>query len=588
MKKLYSLIAVACLALNAHAAPLCTPTFTSSASSCSTYMMNISQFHLSGSSGTIFDTSGCDGSGYLNCMYMSCSVAPAASYTASIATGTSTYMMNCQTWIDFNDDSTYQTTETVGGLNNYSGPTAVTYTIAIPATAATGTHLMRTLSAYYGSSASYPSLNPCGGYYYGEARDYKITISGSSSSCSGTPSGGTATASASSSCGTYGLTLTNTGYTSGTGISLQWQSSPTGTSSWSNISGATNATEYMPAPTATTYYQCVVTCSSSSISANSTTSSLVLDRVAGHISYSAAAPDTLSLKVWLIYHNTSAGTLTAVDSVITCLDSLSPYYEFNAMGTGNYLVKAQSLDYTSSTPGTSGFVPTYGASSTHWSGGTTVSHTAGSTDTLHITRAYGTVTSGPGFIGGYISSGAGKGTASDIPAANMLVYLQNASSGVVTFTYTNASGNYAFSGVANGTYTIYPEVLDYTTTPSATLTLSAGHETINAVNFKQYNNSKTIKPVVSAIPTVTGYSPFGIYPNPVNDVLNISWGSQNFGNADVTILDITGREVYSQALNITAGTDSTPIDLRAISNGIYILKIQSAAINHTQKLEIAH
>ncbi len=588
MKKLYTIVLLSFLATATKAATLCIPSFYSSTASCSAYHMNISLFAINGSSGTIIDTAGCDGSGYLNQTALSCTLAPGGSYTATIGTGSTAYTMNSQTWIDFNDDSTFQSTESVGGINTYSGSAAATYTISLPTTAAAGSHLMRVLATYAGGGIYYPSINPCSGYYYGEGRDYRVTIGSGSGGCTGTPTGGTSTTTPYAVCGTHGLMLSNTGYTTGSGISLQWQSSPTGSSSWTNISGATSSIEYLASPAATTYYQCVVTCSGSGMSASSSSSSISLDRIAGHIDYSATAPDTLSLKVWLIYHNTSAGTLTAIDSVVTCLDSLNPYYEFNTMGTGNYLVKAQSLDYTSSTPGASGFVPTYGTSNAHWSGGTTVAHTAGNVDSLHITMVYGTVTAGPGFIGGYISSGAGKNTATDVPAANMLVYLKNTTSGVITFVYTDASGNYSFTSLANGSYVIYPEALDYTTTPSATLTLAAGHESITGINFKQYNNSKTIKPVATAIHNVQANAQFNVYPNPAHDALTITWDAQYRSNADIIITDVTGRTAYNQTVDLSTFPGTTVIDTKAFASGIYFVKVKSDNINYFEKLLIQH
>ncbi|MCZ2356551.1 MAG: T9SS type A sorting domain-containing protein, partial [Bacteroidia bacterium] len=88
--------------------------------------------------------------------------------------------------------------------------------------------------------------------------------------CSGTPTAGTASVTPTGFCGATNPTLTLSGYTVAGGITFQWQSSPNG-SSWTNISGATTASYSAPPITATTYYRCVVTCTNSSLSANSTT-----------------------------------------------------------------------------------------------------------------------------------------------------------------------------------------------------------------------------------------------------------------------------------------------------------------------------
>ncbi|WP_222165341.1 T9SS type A sorting domain-containing protein [Edaphocola aurantiacus] len=86
--------------------------------------------------------------------------------------------------------------------------------------------------------------------------------------CSGTPVAGTASSNKTAVCGSDSVLFTLSGGASGTSISYQWQSSPNGTSSWTNISGATGLT-YKGFVSSTTYYRAVTTCTGSGLSANS-------------------------------------------------------------------------------------------------------------------------------------------------------------------------------------------------------------------------------------------------------------------------------------------------------------------------------
>uniref|UniRef100_UPI004047341D beta strand repeat-containing protein n=1 Tax=Flavobacterium sp. TaxID=239 RepID=UPI004047341D len=81
--------------------------------------------------------------------------------------------------------------------------------------------------------------------------------------CSGTPTPGNTISSSTSvaSGSTVNLSLQNS--TTGSGVTYQWQSAPTSTGTWTNISGATAAT-YTATVTANTWYQCIVTCSGNS------------------------------------------------------------------------------------------------------------------------------------------------------------------------------------------------------------------------------------------------------------------------------------------------------------------------------------
>jgi hypothetical protein len=89
----------------------------------------------------------------------------------------------------------------------------------------------------------------------------RITISGSitpAGSCTGA-AGGTAAAATSAFCGSGNTTINITGGSAGSGISYQWQSSADGTT-YTDISGETNASYVAPSLSATTYYQAVTTC----------------------------------------------------------------------------------------------------------------------------------------------------------------------------------------------------------------------------------------------------------------------------------------------------------------------------------------
>ncbi|MFM7671831.1 MAG: gliding motility-associated C-terminal domain-containing protein [Bacteroidota bacterium] len=86
--------------------------------------------------------------------------------------------------------------------------------------------------------------------------------------CAGAPTAGTANASPIFACAGQTINLNLSGQTIASGVTYQWQSSSDNTN-WNNITGATSAF-YSTTQLATTYYRCVVTCSNSSQSANST------------------------------------------------------------------------------------------------------------------------------------------------------------------------------------------------------------------------------------------------------------------------------------------------------------------------------
>ncbi len=303
--------------------------------------------------------------------------------------------------------------------------------------------------------------------------------------------------------------------------------------------------------------------------------------ISGYISYTGT-PAAGDFTIWLVQFNPSDSSITATDSMLNCVNVGMPYYEFMDKPAGNYMVKAK---LNGSVPGTSGYIPTYSLSSPTWDTAATLSHSVFA-DTMHINMIYGTVPPGPGFISGFVYSGAGKNTSSSVPVANMTIYLKNAAGHVVTYVVTGTDGSYSFHGIAEGSYSIYPESYKYYTTPSATITLAPGNDTARAINFKQHTTFGTITPYdFTKVPqpsvNATGIS---IYPNPTSGNLNIQWSNQAIGKSTITITDMTGREVYTSSLDINKPSGQFNFDLNEVVDGIYMVTIKSDKIFYSGRL----
>ena len=193
----------------------------------------------------------------------------------------------------------------------------------------------------------------------------------------------------------------------------------------------------------------------------------------------------------------------------------------------------------------------------------------------------GTLTSGPGFIGGNVNQGANKGTANGIAGLN--VFLVDGSGNVIAFTETDANGAYSFSNIPAGAYGVAPENLNYATTP-ATLNITASKPNVTGVNFERSHSAKTIVPVASGIANVANNGlEYAIFPNPAADVVTISWNKQANANANISITDISGKTIYTRTSTMSA---NTTIDVSALQAGLYFLNVSSNAGSSTQKLTI--
>jgi hypothetical protein len=173
-----------------------------------------------------------------------------------------------QVYIDYNQDGDFLD---AGELCYYQpvnagGDQTLTGNFVVPPTASVGVTRMRIVNVNYGTPGTYNYATYT--YYYGETEDYCITIS-IPPPCAGTPTPGNTIANPTSIFAGQTTVLTLQNSTSGTGITYQWQSGSTATGPWTNITGATSYT-YTATPTATTWYQCIVTCTNGPSSGTST------------------------------------------------------------------------------------------------------------------------------------------------------------------------------------------------------------------------------------------------------------------------------------------------------------------------------
>lgn len=76
-----------------------------------------------------------------------------------------------------------------------------------------------------------------------------------------------------------------------------------------------------------------------------------------------------------------------------------------------------------------------------------------------------------------------------------------------------------------------------------------------------------------------------LYPNPNNGKFNLNFNLKNKADAEVTVYDMQGKQVYNEKLPNFTGEYNKPIDISENSKGIYFVKIQQG--DHTQVKKIA-
>lgn len=214
--------------------------------------------------------------------------------TVTITQGSSNYSHQVLVYIDFNQDGDLidaGESFTVWAYANSGATNVITANINIPVGATLGNTQMRVVCV----ESSTTPWSPCGTFTWGETEDYKINIV-AATACSGTPTGGTATASPTSVCSGAAVTLDVTGASINSGLTYQWQSGPAAGGPWTNISGATSATHTVN-PTTTTFYRRVITCTSSGLSANSSSVQVTVNPLSVSCYCTSAATSTSDMDI---------------------------------------------------------------------------------------------------------------------------------------------------------------------------------------------------------------------------------------------------------------------------------------------------
>ncbi|MGI4873980.1 MAG: beta strand repeat-containing protein [Janthinobacterium lividum] len=172
-------------------------------------------------------------------------------------------------WIDYDQNGSLDANEFYI-LRNASGAvysttaTNLTATIVPPPNALLGPTRLRIRSDYFSNTVLNTATNACATTVYGEALDYTVSLTGTA--CSGTPGAATISSSATAACFLTSFVLSSVGPAGVSGLTFQWQSSPAGAGTFTNIAGATANTYTVTGQSVATDYRLLVTCPASSAS----------------------------------------------------------------------------------------------------------------------------------------------------------------------------------------------------------------------------------------------------------------------------------------------------------------------------------
>lgn len=307
--------------------------------------------------------------------------------------------------------------------------------------------------------------------------------------------------------------------------------------------------------------------------------------ITGYVSKDSLSYNVCDAYVYLI--NDSAGYLTAIDTFDMSADtgSCNSHFYFTDLPLGTYYLKAALLptdaDYAN-------FLPAYSTQHLNWADADAIVFSGSIYHaSTTISLIPGVNPGGPGFVGGWVTQGAGLGIGGGAdetravgdPLAGVQINLLNNAGQPVAYTYSNGSGQFSFGNLALGTYKIYAEALNKTPI-ELTFTLTQNNPSLESILISVNSNSA----VATAIEELQGLYVEGLMPNPTADMATLAVTVKQTAEATLTVRNLTGSVVNSRQLQLTTGLNNIAVSLANQPNGIYTIELAGASGNRVLKL----
>ena len=257
----------------------------------------------------------------------------------------------------------------------------------------------------------------------------------------------------------------------------------------------------------------------------------------GHVVYSGGNVINGSV---VIYHYRPFQTL--FDTVQVAPLNSSGDYHFTSINHGNYLIKVFSDTATYHT-----LVASYYGNASLWNDSSVIEiiHNCTSSDTLNTITMIEQIGigGGPGFITGQVIEGPSFGRNLGDPIPGVDVDLgKNPGGSIMNTTTTDSTGNYTFSGVPDGNYTIYVDIPGLGRDSSYTFSVDSSNNQFLHLDYIADSNSVYINPnstVGIGSSVITDKHIFKVYPNPVIGATTIEYNILQLKEAKIKL------EVYN-------------------------------------------
>jgi len=236
------------------------------------------------------------------------------------------------------------------------------------------------------------------------------------------------------------------------------------------------------------------------------------------------------------------------------------YYYFPQIFNDNYIVK---IFPDSSNCEVTQYAPTYFGNTLFWEQATRINFNDSiSAYDKDVNLVLTLPNSGSGYINGdYRYNGTLK------PCTEIL--LLDINKFIITYAFTDVNGNFNFNNIAYGTYILHAEDAGVITNYE-TITISANNPT---AIVQLYN---AILSVLNFNDNIAAIKVSDVFPNPVQQELNINIELAYSSNLIIELYNILGKKIIENSYSLTNGKHTISIPVDELSKGIYFIHVSSA------------
>jgi len=235
------------------------------------------------------------------------------------------------------------------------------------------------------------------------------------------------------------------------------------------------------------------------------------------------------------------------------------YYFFLDVPEGNYVVHA---GLTPGSPSFTSYIPAYTGGTTSWQAAQQITLQGLDLFESHVTMPGMTqIESGPGIITGNIVS---IDNSPFDPEEKMVFLFYNDS--IVAYDNTDALGNFEFNALPLNTYTLKAEIAGHY---SSQVQINLIENQTQALNIQIEISSAGVFGLEDL--PVTNVSDLRLYPNPVENELNILIKAAVSESCILKIISSTGAVVSELTVTLQAGDNKINLDAGNLKSGLYLL-----------------